>query len=80
MTKLDNQWFEHATGNVACIFFVSDKVASGDWQVVVQKETHSWHVVVEVLDLTIGTYIDGVFMDMHAVDAIRGVIGIKEGE
>ncbi len=37
-------------------------------------------MVVEVVDLTIGTNIDGVFVDMHAIDAIKGVAGFKEGE
>ncbi len=31
------------------------------------------------MDLTIGINIDGVFVDMHADDAIRGVAGIEEG-
>jgi hypothetical protein len=37
-------------------------------------------VVVEVVNLTVGTYIDGVFVDMHATDAIKGVVGIEEEE
>jgi hypothetical protein len=37
-------------------------------------------VVVEVVNLTIGTYIDGVFVDMHATDAIKGVVNIEERE
>ncbi len=32
------------------------------------------------MDLMIGTNIDGVFVDMHVVDAIRNVVGIEEGE
>ncbi len=31
------------------------------------------------MDLTIGINIDGVFVDMHVDDAIRGVAGIEEG-
>jgi hypothetical protein len=37
-------------------------------------------VVVEVVDLTIGIDVDGVFMDMHATNATRGVACIEEGE
>jgi hypothetical protein len=37
-------------------------------------------VVDKVVDLTIRIDIDGVFMDIHATDAIRGVIGIEERE
>jgi NifB/MoaA-like Fe-S oxidoreductase len=37
-------------------------------------------VVAEVMDLMIGTNIDGVFVDMQVVDAIRNVVGIEEGE
>jgi len=44
-----------------------------------KRSTHS-QVVVEVVNLTVGTYIDGVFVDMHATNAIKGVAGIKEGE
>ncbi len=32
------------------------------------------------MDLTIGTYIDGVLVDMRAADVIRGATCIKEGE
>ncbi len=32
------------------------------------------------MDLMIGTNIDGVFVDMQVVDAIRNVVGIEEGE
>ncbi len=31
------------------------------------------------MDLTIGVDINGVFVDMHAIDEIRGVAEIKEG-
>ncbi len=37
-------------------------------------------MVAKVVDLTIRIDIDGVFMDIHATDAIRGAIGIEEGE
>jgi hypothetical protein len=37
-------------------------------------------VVAKVVDLTIGTNIDGVFVDMHVVDVIRGATCIEEGE
>ncbi len=37
-------------------------------------------MVDKVVDLTIRIDIDGVFMDIHATDAIRGVIGIEERE
>jgi len=55
-------------------------VVGGDWWVVVQKETHIQRVVVEVVDLTIGAHIDGVFADMHAIDAIKGVTNIEKRE
>ncbi len=41
--------------------------------------THLW-VVVKVVNLTVGTHINGVFVDMHATDAIKGVVGIEKGE
>ncbi len=44
-----------------------------------KRNTRSW-AVVEVVNLTVGTDIDGVFMDMHAIDAIKGVAGIEERE
>ncbi len=44
------------------------------------KETHTRRVVAKVVDLTIGTNIDGVFVDMHVVDVIRGATCIEEGE
>jgi NifB/MoaA-like Fe-S oxidoreductase len=55
-------------------------VAIGDWWVVVQKEALIRWVVVEIVDLMIGTYIDGVFVDMHATNAIRDVAWFEEGE
>ncbi len=77
MPKLNNQWFEHATGNVVGFFCLKQ----GGWQwVIVQKETCTRWVVAEVVDLTIGININGVFVDMHATNAIRGVVGIEEGE
>jgi hypothetical protein len=61
------------------VFFVPYKVGGGDWQVV-QKETCGW-VQVEVVDMMIGTYIDGVFMDMQATSVIRdNARDIEEGE
>ncbi len=32
------------------------------------------------MDLTIGTFIGGVFVDMHETDVIRGVARFEEGE
>jgi hypothetical protein len=61
-------------------FFVSDKVASGNWGIVVQKEAHIRWVVVEVVHLMIRTNIGGVFVDMHVANAIRCVIGFEERE
>ncbi len=55
-------------------------MVGGHWWVVVQKETHIQRVVVEVVDLTIGVDIDGVFVDMHAINAIRDATKIDEGE
>jgi len=55
-------------------------VASGGWWVVVQKEACIRQVVVEGVDLMIETNINGVFVDMHAIDAIRGATRIEEGE
>jgi hypothetical protein len=37
-------------------------------------------VVVGIEDLMIGINIDGVFVNMHVADAIRGVASIEEGE
>jgi len=37
-------------------------------------------VVVKVVDLTIGTYIEGVFVDMHETNVIKGVARFEEGE
>jgi hypothetical protein len=37
-------------------------------------------VVFKVVDLTIRTSIDGVFVDMQVANAIRGDVGIEEGE
>jgi hypothetical protein len=37
-------------------------------------------VVVKVVDLTNGTYIEGVFVDMHETNVIRGVARFEEGE
>ncbi len=37
-------------------------------------------MVVEVVDLMIGMDINGVFVDMHGADVIRGVACIEEGE
>jgi len=53
------------------VFFVPDKVGSGDWRAVVQKETWVQWVQVEVVDLMIGIDIDGVFMDMQAAGVTR---------
>jgi len=37
-------------------------------------------VVVKVVDLTIGTFIEGVFMDMHEINVIRGATRFEEGK
>jgi len=37
-------------------------------------------VVVKVVDLMIGTFIEGVFVDMHEIDVIRGAARFEEGE
>jgi len=37
-------------------------------------------VVVGVVDLMVGININGVFVDMHVVDAIKGAASIEEGE
>jgi hypothetical protein len=37
-------------------------------------------VVVKVVDLTIGTCIEGVFVDMHEINVIKGVARFEEGE
>ncbi len=79
MLKLDNQWFEHATGNVASFFCLGQ---GGRWRLLSSRakiNTHLW-VVVKVVNLTVGTHINGVFVDMHATDAIKGVVGIEKGE
>ncbi len=38
------------------VLFVRDTVASGEWKVVLQKETRSIHVVVEVNEPSLGTH------------------------
>jgi hypothetical protein len=48
------------------VFFVPNKLGGGDWWAIVQKETWAQRVQVEVMDLMIGTNIDGVFMDMQS--------------
>jgi hypothetical protein len=53
------------------VFFVPYKVGGGDWQVVVQNEAQAQWVHVEVVDMIIGTNIDGVFMDMQMVGVAR---------
>ncbi len=71
----------HAHCNVIG-FFVQDKVGSGNWWVVVQKETWTQHVQVKVVDLMIRTNIDGVFMDMQAIGGTRDIardVERKEG-
>jgi hypothetical protein len=61
------------------VFFVLDKVGGGN--LVVQKETPIQQVQVEVVDIMIGTNIDGVVMDMQAANVARNnVRGIEEGE
>ncbi len=37
-------------------------------------------MVAKVVDLTIGTPIDGVFVDMHIANAIRGATSIEKRE
>jgi len=53
------------------VSFVPFKVGGGDWQVIVQNETRAQRVHVEIMDMMIGTNIDGVFMDMQMVGVIR---------
>ncbi len=55
-------------------------MVGGNWRIVVQKETCTRYAVVKVVDLTIGTFIGGVFVDMHETDVIRGVARFEEGE
>jgi hypothetical protein len=38
------------------VLFVRDTVAGGEWKVVLQKETRSIHVVVEVNEPSLGTH------------------------
>ncbi len=38
------------------VLFVRDTVASGEWKVVLKKETRSIHVVVEVNEPSLGTH------------------------
>ncbi len=76
---LGNQWFEHAIGHVVGFFCLGQGVG-GDWWVVVQKEARTQWVLPKVVDLTIGININGVFVDMHAIDAIRGAARFEKKE
>jgi hypothetical protein len=53
------------------VFFVPYKVGGGDWEVIVQNETRAQRVHAEIVDMMIGTNIDGVFMDMQMVGVVR---------
>lgn len=63
------------------MFLVRNEVGGGDWWIVVQNETWAQRVQVEVVDLMIGTNIDGVFMDMQGASVARdSAMDIEEGD
>jgi hypothetical protein len=56
-------------------------VGGENWRVVVQKEAKAQWVQAEVVDLMIGTYIDGVFMDMQVASVTKdNTRDVEEGE
>ncbi len=63
------------------MFFVPYKVGGGDWKIIMQKIAQAWQVQVEVVDMMIGTYIDGVFMDIQAIGVTKdNARDIEEGK
>ncbi len=63
------------------MFFVPYKVGGGDWKVIMQKIARAWRVQGEVVDMMIGTYIDGVFMDIQAIGVTKdNARDVEEGK